>query len=224
MEKPIAARAFEPGVSVTQPDGTRISLQARAIADLTVTSYRIVACDPFECTLALPFAYRVAPGRYPVFLALANFEGADDQRVAAAMLCLSDAAPTRWESAKVEGDGESASENDGDSEISTSAFDVDSGLAALMDYDAIPFLAGKLEDDADYLERAIEDQRGPLYTGGPEWFNITLDTAIGLNMVIFSSGWGDGVYSGYWGIDGEGNLACLVIDLGILDENDEITE
>lgn len=222
MEKPIAARAFEPGVSVTQSDGTRISMQTRAIADLTVTSYRIVACDPFECTLALPFAYRVAPGRYPVRLALADFESAGDQRVAAAMLCLSDAEPTRWEPAKLEGDGKV--EGDGDGEEATGTIDVDSGLAALMDYEAVPFLTAKLEDDADYLESAIEDQRGPLYTDGPEWFNITLDPSTDLNIVIFSSGWGDGIYSGYWGIDDEGNLACLVIDLGILDESDEITE
>lgn len=222
MEKPIAARAFEPGVRVRTSDGNRISMQTRAIADLTVTSYRIVACDPFECTLALPFAYRIVPGRYPVFLALADFEGADDQRVAAAMLCLSDAEPTRWEPAAVEGDGDGG--DDGDGEVSTGTVDVDSGLAALMDYEAVPFLTAKLEDDADYLERAIEDQRGPLYTDGPEWFNITLDPSTDLNIVICSSGWGDGIYSGYWGIDDDGNLACLVIDLGILDEGDVLAE
>ncbi|HEX8035743.1 MAG TPA: DUF4241 domain-containing protein [Ktedonobacterales bacterium] len=220
MEKPIAARAFEPDVSVITSDGNRISMQTRAIADLTVTSYRIVGCDPFECTLALPFAYRVAPGRYPMFLALADFEGADDQRVAAAMLYLSDAEPTRWEPAKPEGDGKV----EGDGEESTATITVDSGLAALMDREAALFLTVKLEDDADYLEDAIEDQRGPLYTDGPEWFDITLDSSTGLNIVIFSSDWGDGVYSGYWGIDDDGNLACLVIDLGILDENDEVAE
>lgn len=214
MEKPVAARVFEPGVSVTQPDGGRVALQIRPVAELEVTSYRIVACDPFECTLATPFAYRVTPGRYPVFLGIADFESADDQRVAAAMLRLSDAEPVRWEPATVEGDGEAYA----------SSFGVDSGLCALLSDEAIPFLAGKLEEDADYLERAIEDQRGPLYVDGPEWFNITLDASTGLNIVICSSGWGDGVYCGYWGIDADGNLACLVIDLGIFDERDVFSE
>lgn len=214
MEKPIAARAFEPGVSVTQPDGDRAELWSRTIADLVIPSYRLVACDPFECTIATPFAYRVTPGRYPVALAFADFDSAEDQRIAAVMLCLSDAEPVRWEPAFVEDDGEASS----------STFGVDSGLCALMSDEAVAVLADRLSSDDDYLERAIEDQRGPLYTGGPEWFDIVLDPPTGLNMVICTSGWGDGVYSGYWGIDDDGNLACLVIDLCVLDEDDEVSQ
>lgn len=210
MEKPVAARAFEPGVSVTQPDGNRITLWSRTIADLVIPSYRIVACDPFECTLATPFAYRVTPGRYPVVLALADFDRAADQRIAAAMLRLTDTEPVRWEPALVEGDGEAY----------TSSFGVDSGLCALLSDEAAAVLTDRLSDDADYLERAIEDQRGPLYTDGPEWFDVVLDPSTGLNIVICTSGWGDGVYCGYWGIDDEGNLAHLVVDLGVLDERD----
>lgn len=214
MEKPVAARAFEPGVSVTQPGGSHIALETRVIADLVIPSYRIVACDPFDCALATPFAYRVTPGRYPVVLALADFDGGDDQRIAAAMLRLGGTEPVRWESALVEGDGEAY----------TSDFGVDSGLCALLSDEAAAVLTDRLREDADYLERAIEDQRGPLYTGGPEWFDIVLDPSTGLNIVICTSGWGDGVYCGYWGIDGEGNLARLVIDLGVLDERAEFSE
>ena len=32
----------------------------------------------------------------------------------------------------------------------------------------------------------------------------------GLRTVLFSSGMGDGLYSGYWGLDAEGEIACLV--------------
>ena len=32
----------------------------------------------------------------------------------------------------------------------------------------------------------------------------------GLRTVLFSSGMGDGIYSGYWGLDSEGEIACLV--------------
>lgn len=213
MEKPIAARAFEPGVSVTQPDGDSAVLSSRTIADLAIPSYRLVACDPFECTLATPFAYRVTPGRYPVVLAFADFGRTADQRIAAAMLRLSDTEPVRWEPAFVEDGGEA----------STSTFGVDSGLCALLSDEAVGVLADRLSSDGDYMERAIEDQRGPLYTGGPEWFDIELDPSTGLNMVICTSGWGDGLYSGYWGIDDDGNLVCLVIDLCVLDERDEIS-
>ncbi len=33
----------------------------------------------------------------------------------------------------------------------------------------------------------------------------------GQRIVMFSSGMGDGIYSGYWGLDAEGEIACLVV-------------
>ena len=33
----------------------------------------------------------------------------------------------------------------------------------------------------------------------------------GHRTVLFSSGMGDGMYSGYWGLDEEGEAACLVM-------------
>jgi len=34
---------------------------------------------------------------------------------------------------------------------------------------------------------------------------------IGQRTVLFSSGMGDGIYSGYWGLDADGEIACLVV-------------
>lgn len=216
MRKPIVARAFEPGAHLTTRKRERIPLRCRAIGELVVPSYRLMACDPFECPLATPFAYRVVPGRYPVVVALAEFEREPDQRVAAVMVRLSDAEPVRWEEALVEGDGDGAA-------LAQSAFGVDSGLGALLSDDAAALLCERMRQDEDYLERAIEDARGPLYTSGPEWFDIALDSETGLNALIFTSGWGDGVYTCSWGIDAEGNLARLVVDLDVLDERDTLT-
>lgn len=33
----------------------------------------------------------------------------------------------------------------------------------------------------------------------------------GLRTVLFSSGMGDGIFSGYWGLDAEGEAACLIV-------------
>ena len=33
----------------------------------------------------------------------------------------------------------------------------------------------------------------------------------GERTVLFSSGMGDGIYSGYWGLDAEGEATCLVV-------------
>ena len=31
------------------------------------------------------------------------------------------------------------------------------------------------------------------------------------NLILFTSGFGDGAYSGYWGFDENGDKACLVV-------------
>ena len=33
----------------------------------------------------------------------------------------------------------------------------------------------------------------------------------GLRTVLFSSGMGDGIFSGYWGLDAEGEASCLIV-------------
>ena len=33
----------------------------------------------------------------------------------------------------------------------------------------------------------------------------------GQRVVMFSSGMGDGIFSGYWGLDADGEIACLVV-------------
>lgn len=39
----------------------------------------------------------------------------------------------------------------------------------------------------------------------------------GLNVMIFSSGYGDGFYASYWGFDDTGSPVALVTDFRVLD-------
>jgi hypothetical protein len=43
-----------------------------------------------------------------------------------------------------------------------------------------------------------------------------LEPATGANLVVCSSGHGDGFYASYWGLDGKGKPVCLVTDVGLL--------
>jgi hypothetical protein len=47
------------------------------------------------------------------------------------------------------------------------------------------------------------------------WANYILEEPIGINIVAFSSGWGDGGYASYFGMDNLGNPVCLVTDFGV---------
>ena len=39
-----------------------------------------------------------------------------------------------------------------------------------------------------------------------------------LNLLIFSTGFGDGLYSSYWGLDKSGNRVCLLVDFQTFDQ------
>ena len=48
-----------------------------------------------------------------------------------------------------------------------------------------------------------------------DWANFCVDTFTGLNVISFSSGWGDGFYSSYWGYDDRGKIVSLVSDFAL---------
>jgi Protein of unknown function (DUF4241) len=88
-----------------------------------------------------------------------------------------------------------------------------------MDEAAIEALLAHIvaEDDEEYLLQRV-DALGPV--GGPEWFDSPLDVEAGANLLLCTSGWGDGVYSSSWGFDADGNVAYLLKDLRVVDASD----
>jgi hypothetical protein len=47
------------------------------------------------------------------------------------------------------------------------------------------------------------------------WANIVVNHESGANVIIFSSGWGDGGYASFWGFDQSGNISSLVTDFAL---------
>jgi hypothetical protein len=46
--------------------------------------------------------------------------------------------------------------------------------------------------------------------------NTEVDAKTGVNLVAFSSGWGDGYYPSYFGLDAQG-VCYLIMDFNVLD-------
>lgn len=230
MEHPRVAKAFKPGAQARDRHQGDVTFWTRSVGDLIVPTGRIVACDPFSCVDAPAFVREVPPGTYPVLLALAQFAHNGDERIAAAMLRLCDAAPVRWEPAvwtrnsanagpeteAEEGPTQTATATNGAPVADT--YCVDSGFGAFMDEAAIEALLDHIEaeDDDDYLQARLDALRPAL--GGPEWFDIPLDEETGANVLLFTSGWGDGAYPSYWGFAANGDLVCLLTDFGVVDD------
>ena len=45
---------------------------------------------------------------------------------------------------------------------------------------------------------------------------LLLDPSTGANMIAFESGWGDGRYASYWGLDRDGAPVCLLTDFEVV--------
>lgn len=104
---------------------------------------------------------------------------------------------------------------------------VDAGLGGFFDYktgiEYNKFLDkfhadnpdGNIYDDffaAEFKKNAItpDDQ-----TDYGNWINYTFPNT-DLNITMFQSGYGDGVYPAYWGLDEQGDIVSLVIDFFVV--------
>lgn len=194
---------FTPGAG--GGDGPPRSIEP--VASLYLPSGKIVACDPLVLLDPVPFAREVAPGTYPVDASVVQFES--DRRVAALRIVFGPGAPVRWEAATIVGQDASllaSSERFG--------YGVDAGVGCFMDATTCALLleraaaigdgGGNYDDDvlAAELNRDHVDHH-PI-AGRAE------------NCAIAHSGWGDGIYSSYWGLDVDGRPLWLVTDFQVV--------
>ncbi|MCR2048807.1 DUF2185 domain-containing protein [Acetatifactor muris] len=182
-----------------------------------------------EVVLADPLAYlgsqyetvldkRIPAGSYPVELSvcLSRIAGL---RFAAARLSVSDNQVARYEIAMPKGKKREELGMPG----TFTFFGVDTGLACFAD--------GKVSGESrqffekwekenpgknkytDYFAALFQEslEAAPQFQNSGTSFLEWKLPGSGLRTVLFSSGMGDGIFSGYWGLDAEGKAACLVV-------------
>lgn len=196
----------------------RYTLHLHELGELVVTSGRIVACDPLVMPDTLPLADTVPPGHYPVILSVAESSNGD-QRVAYAMLQLSEQSVVRWEMAAPQGQS-----LDSLKPGHIFGYPVDAGTGCFMDADAARALVAPVTRTAE--DKDTKDPGDELlallsktYVYTWSWANMVTDDAIGANVIAFSSGWGDGFYPSYWGYCATNQRVALVTDFDVLDES-----
>ncbi len=161
------------------------------VAQLEITSGRIAAADPLTSSGFEPFVRAVPNGSWPVELLLATNAG--DTRVARASVVFRDEEPVRFEMAVTAGQDPrtlKAEEHFG--------YGVDSGTGCFADAEAML--------DGERLVASLQKRQETTWSWAAEG-----------DVVAFSSGYGDGVYSSYFGLDAQGEPVCLVTDFGIFD-------
>jgi hypothetical protein len=182
---------LQEGASVTNEFGSFV-LHLTNVADLTIASGKLVACDGFVFE-SEPVYGEFPTGRFPVVLTVAQFS--NDQRIACAVVQFNSNPASRWEFC--------------------GSYGVDSGTGSYLDPKAAVLLEKRLlKDPNGYLQVIAEMERRQVNTWS--WANLVLDEATGLNQILFSSGVGDGGYNCFVGYDNQGNPTKLVTDFQIL--------
>lgn len=176
----------------------------------------VVACDPLvDFCDARPYMQTIPEGTYPVTICVVPSEKYGD-RYACVKVTVGCGKPVRYELA-VNGD----EDFDGLEDDEFFGFCVDAGMGCVADVktqEAFRKYWEKRESEeegidyyndlfCDLLEKNAE--ANPKYQREwGDWLNWTVP-GTGLNLPIFASGWGDGVYPVYFGYDADGK-ACGV--------------
>ena len=192
-----------------------LTLHQHQVGELFLPSGSVVACDALFDPLGKPFDVQLPPGRYPVVVSIAKIEHDRDERIACAMLRISKNKPVRWVMATTADQDTTQIPED-----HIFGYPVETGTGCFMSIEAAHWLNEKMNKDQNYSEYLMERMQEN-YTHTRDWADVKLDPESGLNIVIFSTGLGDGLYASYWGYDNTNEVACLVTDFGLLDKDDE---
>lgn len=182
-----------------------VHVETRPAGVLLAPTGRLVAADPGLLGEGLaPFAATIQPGRYPV--TIAGFDNGARFVVAGCRVSVRDEPVAVWEEALRVGEEPSA-------EGKFYATGVDSGTLAFLDASALPGLVEAAEEGWDE-PRGVWDDIVAALDAGPtaELADPRTDT----NMIMFSSGWGDGAYPVWLGRNDDGEVVCFVADTWVL--------
>jgi hypothetical protein len=180
------------------------------LGDVVLTSGHIVATDLLVQPKRIPFLVTVPPGRYPVTL----FEA--EGRIAAATMRFAGGDPVRWQLAVVEGqDIKTLKPNE------YFGYGVDTGLGCYMDRETAALIDKRdtkvqTETDGRYISYYDDVLSDELAANGDDYLLHQPIADKPGNVAIFSSGWGDGFYPVYWGLNAEGTPIVILTDFQVI--------
>jgi hypothetical protein len=182
-----------PGIALI-PTANASVLTEDLIADpLELPSGQVVA-DGALAGDVKPFEYRAAPGSYPVHVTLARYPGNAFDDVALASLVVSDAPTVEWKQLSTVG--------------------VDGGVAGFTSAEGAATLGRLIHDDTAAWESLQEAAFASLTAHDHLVTEYPIDGA--LDLVMFSTGFGDGGYPVFVGLDGTGQPTRFVIDFSLV--------
>ncbi len=202
------------------------------IGDVNLPTGRIIAADPFFTEEQPPFARTVMPDKYPVFIYVSQMDEAH-HRIAYARIKFRPEEASRHILALTEDITPEEIRELGEEEFF--GFAVESGLACFMDAETNESLINRMDEvqekdeEANYYDEVLAEEFRE-YSGKNQfsrelgdWNDHHPDAESDNNVIMFASGWGDGYYPAYWGLNDNGDTVELTIDF-LLDDFEEDAE
>jgi hypothetical protein len=198
--------------------------------DVNLPTGRIIVADPFFIEGQEAFARTVEPDKYPVYIYMAKIDELH-HRVAYAKIKFRPEEAKKWILAITEDlTPEELNELEEDEFF---GFPVESGIAGFLDAETVATLAAKMDalleqkPDANYYDEVLAEEF-EAYSGKNQfsrslgdWNDHQPDKESDNNVIMFSSGWGDGYYPAYWGLNETGDTVELIVDFLINDFDED---
>lgn len=203
------------------------------IGDVNLPTGKIIASDPFFTFDQRPFTRSVEPDKYPVYIYMAEVDE-HHHRVAYAKIKFRPEEAHKWILAIT--DDITKEEMNELNEDEFFGFPVDSGLACFLDEETNERLTAKMDEiqdkdpESNYYDEVLADEfknysgKNKFSRSLGDWNDHYPDKDSDNNVIMFASGWGDGYYPAYWGLNENGDSIELVIDFLINDFEEEDEE
>lgn len=184
---------------------------------------KIIVSDPFFTMDQKPFKKTIEPGKYTAELLMCKIEE-DHYRVAFAKLKIRNEVAVKWELALTEDITDEEVAKLKQDEIF--GFGVDAGMACFIDVETDGIYQKKIDQfyqerpDANYYHDLLAQEfdtfsgKSPFSRSLGDWNMHRVDDKHAFPM--FASGWGDGYYECFWGLNEQHEIVELVIDFLVI--------
>lgn len=184
---------------------------------LNVPTGQIVCTDPMYRVLGFPQSWTIAKGQYPVYLYF-GLDGDFAGRVAYGELVVKDETPDYWEMSLIP---EHLLADSFERKMN-GMYPVENGLSCFTDFETYKIYDKEIKafynskKDGNFYNEVLADlfkanKEIPKSSRGEDWINYKPVKANG-NIIMFASGYGDGLYPRYVGYDKDGNVVKFITD------------
>lgn len=186
----------------------RMNIEKIEAGKIKLATGKIIATDPILMYDDESYSVHVKPGEYPVFIYVGKTENRKKQTVVAEIR-FSDNDPVKWEMALLAGE---SSKGFGHDEFM--GYEVENGLGCFMDESVMEILDVMDEEELEEYENNI---RNSVRNSECSCANVVIDKKKGSNIIIFASGWNEGTFPTYYGLDSNNKLSRLVTDFMVIE-------